>query len=1044
MGLKLLRGGLSFSAASALCALALVAALATLAAPGAGGQSAAAGDECDGPTAGGVRVEILSASQEQILDRRKLKAEVQNCLDGRAKVALTGKSEVGGSTRRITRRRLATLGRAPKQVGLRLNKRGRRRIARCDAQELVVRARSVLAGGPDKGTSVKARDFESLDTDAGACNPPPGSQRVYAVNPGSDATHANGTPRDLNAVATGSDPVIVALFACSNVSEAGDELDFLSQSGGAIQGSSGAGITEVKGQATGGSPQKTGPVTAHGGPIEIEINGSDGCARTVVFNDGDGDNTLDVDAGGIPTERYGGGGETVFEPQGVVFQNAGRCDPTDPAVCLFPWPNDHFTVADGSTDSGRRLNLQSDSMPRNRAGVPLNPADYNRNDGFSPGQLIVTRIPGLETAEAFANTGPVPVTDLGAYADEDAPVVVIDAATGERHPIFTELDANPANPADVTLLIRPSVNWQEGHRYVVALRDLRDAGDEPIPAQRAFQLYRDEIVTSDTAVEARRSEFEQNFDELEDAGIDRSNLYLAWDFTVASERNLSERMLSIRDDAFAALGDTNLSDLEVQGQAPSFVVTGVTDYEPCGSDGCSPGGNPLFELPEVPVFGGPDGLPVIGSIIGPSEDQLGTLLGNPPEDDRIARKVEGQVVVPCYLNLPGCVPGSQFQFSSQTDTIPDRAANNFALANFTCLIPRAALTAPAGSSRPSLYGHGLLGSAGEVEAGNVKAMADEHNFVECATDWAGFSTTDVPIVLANLTDIGQFPKLADRMQQGFLNFMYLGRLLIHDQGFSASPAFQFGGQPVIDRQRLYYDGNSQGGIMGGGLTSVAPDFERAVLGVPAMNYSTLLRRSSDFAPYAEGDFGFGDTDLGLYDNYPNELERPLLLSMVQMLWDRGEADGYAHHMTSDPLPDTPAHKVLMHVAFGDHQVTNVAADVEARTIGAATNVPSLDPGRIPGGEPLWNVPAIPSFPFEGSAIVYYDSGPPRDGDQGVVNPPTTNTPPGNPSHGRDPHGDPRSDPNARIQKSEFLKPNGRVVDVCGGEPCYAHGWTGAP
>ena len=27
-------------------------------------------------------------------------------------------------------------------------------------------------------------------------------------------------------------------------------------------------------------------------------------------------------------------------------------------------------------------------------------------------------------------------------------------------------------------------------------------------------------------------------------------LYLAWDFTVASERNLSERMLSIRDDAF--------------------------------------------------------------------------------------------------------------------------------------------------------------------------------------------------------------------------------------------------------------------------------------------------------------------------------------------------------------------------------------------------------------------------------------------------------------------------------------------------------------
>ena len=57
--------------------------------------------------------------------------------------------------------------------------------------------------------------------------------------------------------------------------------------------------------------------------------------------------------------------------------------------------------------------------------------------------------------------------------------------------------------------------------------------------------------------------------------------------------------------------------------------------------------------------------------------------------------------------------------------------------------------------------------------------------------------------------------------------------------------------------------------------------------------------------------------------------------MMQMLWDRGEPDGYAERMTSDPLPDTPAHQVLMDVAFGDHQVTDYQADVEARTVGAA-------------------------------------------------------------------------------------------------------------
>ena len=49
----------------------------------------------------------------------------------------------------------------------------------------------------------------------------------------------------------------------------------------------------------------------------------------------------------------------------------------------------------------------------------------------------------------------------------------------------------------------------------------------------------------------------------------------------------------------------------------------------------------------------------------------------------------------------------------------------------------------------------------------------------------------------------------------------------------------------------------------------------------------------------------------------------------------GEADGYAQHMTDDPLPGTPAHTVLMHVAFGDHQVVIVAASRQMRRFNAA-------------------------------------------------------------------------------------------------------------
>jgi len=293
--------------------------------------------------------------------------------------------------------------------------------------------------------------------------------------------------------------------------------------------------------------------------------------------------------------------------------------------------------------------------------------------------------------------------------------------------------------------------------------------------------------------------------------------------------------------------------------------------------------------------------------------------------------------------------------------------------------------------------------------------------------------------------------------------MYLGRAMIHPSGFSSDPAFQVdpdgaAGQPprsVIDTERLYYDGNSQGGILGGGLTAVAPDFNRAVLGVPGMNYSTLLQRSSDFAPYATGNFSGvvcdelpspfkdicqslpNDTPLGLYDNYPNELERPLIFSLLQLLWDRAEANGYAEHMTDDPPPDTPSHNVLMHVAFGDHQVSMWTAEVEARTIGAGIRWPALDEGRHPddGGpldDPPFGLPHITSYPYSGSALVYWDGTLLRN----VQPPPTTNTPP---MLGNDPHSYPRNDPDARDQKAAFLSVPGQLINVCGALPCYADG-----
>jgi hypothetical protein len=714
----------------------------------------------------------------------------------------------------------------------------------------------------------------------------------------------------------------------------------------------------------------------------------------------------------------------------IDTSNADRCDFLDPAVCLQPWPNDYFTVADPSTDTGRRLNIDPASTPKNLGGTPIDTTDQNRADGFSPGNPIIVKVPQVQTKQAFDNTGFVPISNLRAYDDDNQPVVVINTETGERHPVWAEVDVNPLEPeasgnvANSNIIIRPARNFDEGGHYIVALRNLRDASNNGVEPPLPFRVYRDRLITQQGDVEDRRAHFEELFSQLHEAGVARSNLYLAWDFTVASENSLSERALTIRDDALERLGDTTPGDGMIQGDAPGFTVDTVTDFTPA-------------------------------------------------ENANLLRQIDGTLDdVPCYLNVDGCPanPGANFSFDPDGDVTWNPAYTIDV--PFRCVIPRSvdagSAVAPA---RAATFGHGLLGDRTQVNAQG--RLANEGNFLWCAVDWAGFSTPDLAVVIATLSSVSNFSKLADRMQQGFVHFTYLGRALLHPDGFTSDPAFQYdagsGLEPVIDTSELYFEGISQGAIMGGALTALSPDFTRSVLNVPGMNYSTLLRRSVDSDQY------FKLPGLGLYANYPNELERPLLLSIMQLLWDRGEGNGYAHHMTDDPLPNTPEHQVLLQVATGDHQVSNVAAEVEARTIGAGVHKPALDPGRHWEPNPFMQLSGIdfgsgPSFdPFEGSALVYYDGGPvswfndgtswasaaiecshgnpAADPCQGSGVMPADEVPPRpETGYGADPHGYPRRSVEGLGHVKTFLGPDGFILPCADPgpviRPCYANGWRG--
>jgi hypothetical protein len=680
----------------------------------------------------------------------------------------------------------------------------------------------------------------------------------------------------------------------------------------------------------------------------------------------------------------------------VDLSRAADCDfiaqPKE-GMCMLPFPNDYYTVnaprdpARGLA-TGRRINFSDGGMPQNRSGVPIAAELYNASDGFSQGQGIILKVPGLDTPEALQANDFVGLAHLGRYSEPNQKAVVIDATTGERWPIWVQIDSNATSPEDTALMISPAVNYDAGHRYVVALRNLTDASGDELEAPDAFRYYRDALPSRQAAVNSRRAHFEGIFRTLRRAQIKRSDLYLAWDFTVASDENNFRRALYMRDEAFATLGDTTMADNIAQGTAPAFTVNQVTDVN------------------------------------GPM----------------IKRRIRGTYTVPCFLTN-GCQPGGVMDLDA--NGLPQRNGNYEA--KFTCIIPQIGLSGPAPPKlRPFIFGHGLVGTGDQVQGSINPNLAQEHAMIACATDEIGMASEDVGNIAAALIELSKFNVVPDRLQQGLINELFLARLMYHPGGLGTVPAFQDGdgvnpgGTSVIRTDHVYYMGASQGGIMGGPLTAISPDFTQSSLVVGAMNYSTLLNRSTDWPAYG----AFMNTA------YREELARPLIFNIIQMLWDRGEPNGYAHRMTDNPPPNTPPHKVLLHVALGDHQVSNYASDVEARTVGLHTPIGGVSEQRWPDYEELWNVPRIQTgdYPFDGSAVVYWDGGPFRKNPANLSQNIGTGTAPienlASPSYWEDPHGAPRGAPGPVAMIDTFFDPNGYITDYCGGEPCLASDWDG--
>ncbi len=213
--------------------------------------------------------------------------------------------------------------------------------------------------------------------------------------------------------------------------------------------------------------------------------------------------------------------------------------------CLLPFPSDLFRETVGATP--RVVLPEVAQVPFE--GTPVDLVAFHRPDGFSVGTPILALLPGPVDATSLVFwTG-----DVARSTDASSPTLLIDATTGARVPHFAELDPRAAESPDrQALILRPLDRLEPGRRYVVAIHGLSKTDGSPIEAPRGFASLRDDLGSSHPALAAISPRYEAEvFPLVAAAGVPRSELLLAWDFTTRSEAYAMGDLVGVRDDLLA-------------------------------------------------------------------------------------------------------------------------------------------------------------------------------------------------------------------------------------------------------------------------------------------------------------------------------------------------------------------------------------------------------------------------------------------------------------------------------------------------------------
>ena len=639
------------------------------------------------------------------------------------------------------------------------------------------------------------------------------------------------------------------------------------------------------------------------------------------------------------------------------------CDPLVPESCAMPWPSSLYLVEDDERETGYTLTFGPTTLPANILEDHIAPDPYTRMDGYGLGVPIMAIFRNLDAAALPDEY------HVGDSVEADAPILLLEVSDAgvRRVPYWAELDGNERDRRKKTLFVRPGEILKLDTRYVVAFRGLRDTDGEPIAPSDAFAALRDHAATDDGLL-ARQGRFDEVFAILEGEGVDLGALNLAWDFHTASSKALHGPLLHMIDEA-----------LEAQPDGPELVVDEVEEYLEA-DDGT---GAPFHEFAWL--------------------------------------RVRGHFEAPHYMRPVEAAGQTGYVFNYGDDGLPE--AGGTRTATFWLNIPHSVKDGtPHGLVN---YGHGLFGDGKDAvdigwdrpcgkwpprPCGAFNSRIGFHEkLIFFGADLVGMSQWDRDHnALTIVADLNLFPWIGDRLHQGMMEYVLLARAA--RRRLQALPEIADRGV-VLNSDENFYFGRSQGGIFGATYMAVSPDTTHGVLGVPGLNYSTLLHRSIDFAEF----FGV------LAAVYVERHEQAVALAAVQLLWDGTDPVSYYRHISEQPFAGRAPHQVIAAPARGDYQVEVVTLEVAARSDVGLALMENYDADRD-----VDLVEETP-YPHEGSGLVLWHFGNPW--------PPPGNLPPEEDAFG-DPHESPHHMDAHTEQMARFFR-TGEIIDVCDGEPCPA-------